>query len=89
MNNKENRVRYVINPRYNPMNNKENRVRYAIINNMPSKNHVIVLLSSASAEEIGISLMSSVNILFSLMADGFCFKSNSSGFCNRILRMVE
>jgi hypothetical protein len=27
--------------------------------------------------------------LFSLMADGFCFKSNSSGFCNRILRMVE
>jgi hypothetical protein len=31
MNNKENRVRYAINPRYNPMNNKGNRVRYAII----------------------------------------------------------
>ena len=46
-------------------------------------------LSSASADDMGISLVSRVKILFSLMAEGFSFRFSSSGISKKIFRIVS
>lgn len=46
-------------------------------------------LSSASAEAMGITLWSRVNILSSLIEEGLWFKSSSSGLSSTIFRMVK